>query len=510
MLRTLFAALALVCAASATTPTVTGSLCSGTRAIVTLTRVNSTDGIISTSSQAYTNGSFAATLQSGEDGSRYLVDIVCPSTRSTQYWIIPAVAGPLTTTQVSVASTVRIGPYYWDTTNNLWASSAAGINSAGGGGGGGSSTLSGLTDVSALSPSDKDALFYDSASGKWTKRTMAGGADGCLDFSTSPWNPAFLFSCLYTQAFPWTGYHDLSGGKIRLPESALGSLPTASSNPGKRYYVPPTTPTFTLPCVSGDCISNSTTWVSLNPRSDTWSDSAVSAEDEFVSGTGANGTVGALGWSLTSNGTITSQTHTNGDRNHPGIFRFGVASATVTGEHVMWLGSTAAAAHLSGLQTTSGWELRWRVRIPSTNQSAVTEAGTQYWVGVGAMASNAIAATVPTEGFFAHFTSGANGPWSLETLKAGAADAAAQASTSGNIALGTWYTIRIRSIAGNDGAVLISVNAGSGFETEKSFAVTSTTSLTPMVVVQTTAATASLPRQLDVDSFRFAELVTRY
>jgi hypothetical protein len=176
----------------------------------------------------------------------------------------------------------------------------------------------------------------------------------------------------------------------------------------------------------------------------------------------------------------------------------------------MWLGSTAAAAHLSGLQTTSGWELRWRVRIPSTNQSAVTEAGTQYWVGVGAMASNAIAATVPTEGFFAHFTSGANGPWSLETLKAGAADAAAQASTSGNIALGTWYTIRIRSIAGNDGAVLISVNAGSGFETEKSFAVTSTTSLTPMVVVQTTAATASLPRQLDVDSFRFAELVTRY
>jgi hypothetical protein len=202
MLRTLFAALALVCAASAATPTVTGSLCSGTRAIVTLTRVNSTDGIISTSSQAYTNGSFAATLQSGEDGSRYLVDIVCPSTRSTQYWIIPAVAGPLTTTQVSVASTVRIGPYYWDTTNNLWASSAAGINSAGGGGGGGSSTLSGLTDVSALSPSDKDALFYDSASGKWTKRTMAGGADGCLDFSTSPWNPAFLFSCLYTQAFP--------------------------------------------------------------------------------------------------------------------------------------------------------------------------------------------------------------------------------------------------------------------------------------------------------------------
>jgi hypothetical protein len=373
-------------------------------------------------------------------------------------------------------------------------------------------SLSALTDTAVSGPSDKDAMFFNSATSKWTKRTMAGGPTGCIDLTT-PWNPEFNLTCLPPQAFAWTGYHDFSGGKVRMPESALGSLPTASSNVGKRYYVTPAvTPTFNLPCVSGDCIATASGYVSLNPRSDTWGNSIFTTEDEFVSGTTANGTIGALGWSLTSNGSITSQTHVNGDRNHPGIFRFGVASATVTGEHVMWAGSTAAAPHFSGLQTTSGWELQFRVRFPTTNQSALTEAGTQYWVGIGSMTGAISATAVPTDGFFAHFTSGANGPWSLETWKAGAADAASQSSSSGNLALGTWYTIRIRSISGNDGTVLISVNAGSGFETEKSFAVTSTTSLAPMVIVQSTAATTTsgLPRQLDIDSFRFAELVTRY
>lgn len=185
MLRLSIAALALVCSAAASTVTVTGTLCSGSRAIVSLSRLNATDGIISTSSQAYTNGSFSNTLTSGEDGSRYQVDIVCPSTRSTQYWIIPAVAGPLTTTQVSVASSVRIGAYYWDTTNSVWASSAAGINSAGGVAPTDATIVTSDVTTNNVSTSKhgwapkapNDATKYLDGTGVWSSPTLSGSID---------------------------------------------------------------------------------------------------------------------------------------------------------------------------------------------------------------------------------------------------------------------------------------------------------------------------------------------
>jgi hypothetical protein len=257
--------------------------------------------------------------------------------------------------------------------------------------------------------------------------------------------------------------------------------------------------------------ANTAVAIAAAATTDQFQDNTSTVGDEFISGTSSTTTIGSLGWSLSNNGgAVTTAIFVNGDRNHPGIFRFGLQSGTVSGLNYLWLGPTAASPHYSGLQTTAGWEFRFRFRIPTTNQSALTEAGTQYWIGLGSTTGAFSATAVPTDGFFAHFTSGATGPWSLETWKAGSADAASQASTVGNLVLGTWYTVRIRSVTGSDGTVLISVNSGSGFETEKSFAVTSTQPLTPMFLVQSTAATASLPRQIDVDSFRVVESVVRY
>jgi hypothetical protein len=252
--------------------------------------------------------------------------------------------------------------------------------------------------------------------------------------------------------------------------------------------------------------------ISASGSTDLFGETTFQQTEEFAGGSGSTTSIGSLGWSNTVSGTATTAVAVTGDRNHVGVFRFGLTSATTTGANVLWLGPTTAAPHFAGLQTTSGWEFRFRLRFPTSNQSPFTEAGTQYWIGLASMSgAGTINSTVPIDGFLAHFTSGANGPWSLETLKAGSADAAAQLSTSGNLAAGTWYDIRIRSLAGNDGTVLMSVNAGSGWETEKSFAVTSTANLAPVFMVQSTAATTTsgLPRQIDAEYYKVIESVVR-
>jgi hypothetical protein len=588
MLRLILAALALVCsvAAQSTTVTVAGTLCSGQRAVVTLTRVNSTGGTITTSAQSYTNGAFSAPLISGEDGSRYEATIQCPGTKTAQTWLIPAVAGPLTPTQVSVGPDVRVGPYYWDTVNSIWSTSAAGINTTAGVINGttipsNAGTLPTQSDITAAvsgklaaptglsgTPATRfnattglleavpgvstDCVKVNGSSGTCgtgggsgtvvagtsgkisattvssttTVDTVAGTVAGIVDANTFSGLNKFTMLGLPVVSALVTADCDEStevGRGVVLTSAATGAkwhvceqLTSGPATYGWRAQgagLPACTPAQAIAGAASTCTMTpdvTAAAISASAASDLFGESTFQQTDDFASGSGSTTSIGSLGWSMTTSGTVTTAVYVNGDRNHPGLFRFGVAAATVTGANVLWVGPTTAAPHFSGLQTTGGWEFRFRLRFPTTNQSAFTEAGTQYWIGLASMSgSGAIAASVPIDGFLAHFTTGANGPWSLETLKAGAADAAAQSSTSGNLAAGTWYDIRIRSLAGNDGTVLMSVNAGSGWETEKSFAVTSTASLAPVFMVQTTAATASLPRQIDVDYYKVIESVVR-
>ena len=53
------------------------------------------------------------------------------------------------------------------------------------GGGGGSSTLTGLTDVNIVTPSDGEVLKYDNASGKWVNGTDNTGAGGSSNYANA-------------------------------------------------------------------------------------------------------------------------------------------------------------------------------------------------------------------------------------------------------------------------------------------------------------------------------------
>lgn len=54
---------------------------------------------------------------------------------------------------------------------------------AGGGGGGGSSTLAGLTDVEITTPTNGQALIYDSAASKWKNGSAGGGGTAQHNYS---------------------------------------------------------------------------------------------------------------------------------------------------------------------------------------------------------------------------------------------------------------------------------------------------------------------------------------
>jgi hypothetical protein len=99
----------------------------------------------------------------------------------------------------------------------------------------------------------------------------AGGTN-CLTFSRAafPWTMDINTSCVpeLTGANPWTGYNNFSGGQIRLPESTVASLPSASSNTGKEFIV--TDGASASDCSAGGgsafvnmCRSNGTAWVFL-------------------------------------------------------------------------------------------------------------------------------------------------------------------------------------------------------------------------------------------------------
>jgi hypothetical protein len=96
------------------------------------------------------------------------------------------------------------------------------------------------------------------------------GATGCMTQAKGANPPTydFVVGCLLTQAFAWTGYHNFSGGAIRLPESTIAGLPAASTNTGKEFIV--TDGASASDCTTGGgstvvnmCRSNGTIWVQI-------------------------------------------------------------------------------------------------------------------------------------------------------------------------------------------------------------------------------------------------------
>jgi hypothetical protein len=111
------------------------------------------------------------------------------------------------------------------------------LPNSGGGGGGGPITINGTTGTSF---------------------TYTTGTDSCIDW-TSPFAPTYNFACLMGRANTWSGANDYSGGRIRLPESALASIPAASSITGQIFRVTDSTATQACRASSVLCVSNGTT-----------------------------------------------------------------------------------------------------------------------------------------------------------------------------------------------------------------------------------------------------------
>jgi hypothetical protein len=217
------AALILVCSAYAqtnSTVTVAGTLCSGSNAKVQITLLNK-DGaqLSSTTPQIYTSGAFSAALVPGVDGSRYQVSVTCPAGQSIQYWLIPDVATSLTPAQVLVASDVRVGPYYWDTTNNKWASAAGGISGGGGG-------------VGVSLPTTTSLLKGNGAGG-------ASAATAKTDYAPATTGASILMADGaggFTNAVSGVNYAPATSGGFILKGNSLGG--SVSASPGVDYQAP--------------------------------------------------------------------------------------------------------------------------------------------------------------------------------------------------------------------------------------------------------------------------------
>lgn len=100
--------------------------------------------------------------------------------------------------------------------------------------------------------------------------SFEAGSTNCLAFTRTayPWTIDINTSCVpqLSAVNTWTGYNNFSGAQIRLPESTVSGLPSASSNTGKEFIV--TDGTSASDCSTGSgstvvnmCRSNGTSWV---------------------------------------------------------------------------------------------------------------------------------------------------------------------------------------------------------------------------------------------------------
>lgn len=95
----------------------------------------------------------------------------------------------------------------------------------------------------------------------------AVGASGALAVTSNTIDIVTSVLCVVSATCTWTGYQNMSGGQLRLPESTVASLPAAASNTGKVFRV--TDSATAGSCTSGSgsavtlCYSTGSAWAAL-------------------------------------------------------------------------------------------------------------------------------------------------------------------------------------------------------------------------------------------------------
>ena len=122
-----------------------------------------------------------------------------------------------------------------------------------------------------IGPSETPVLLsYNGTVFEVVNDSFEAGPTNCLSLTRTsfPWTIDINTSCLpeLTTANTFSGYNNFSGGQIRLPESTVGTLPSASANTGKEFIV--TDGASSSDCSTGGgsnvvsmCRSNGTAWV---------------------------------------------------------------------------------------------------------------------------------------------------------------------------------------------------------------------------------------------------------
>lgn len=163
--------------------------------------------------------------------------------------------------------------------------------------------------VGELAPNSTQVLLsYNGSAFQIVNDSFEAGGTNCLVFSriAYPWTIDINPSCVpeLTGANAFIGYNNFSGGQIRLPESTVASLPSASSNLGKEFIV--TDGMSSSDCATGGgaiavniCRSNGTTWVYLGSSSSPLTDAGGPGYGSWppfgIGASGANFTYGTGG-----------------------------------------------------------------------------------------------------------------------------------------------------------------------------------------------------------------------
>ena len=132
------------------------------------------------------------------------------------------------------------------------------LGNGGGGGTGGATALTDLVDVAVSSPTNGQALVYNSTSGKWTNQTIGGGGTDMATVwsnlaaaTNEQINASHLTNALsgYATSSDLTGYLPLSGGTMQVGTNAYQT--TKGINFGTSSHIGATASTLGLYCTGG-------------------------------------------------------------------------------------------------------------------------------------------------------------------------------------------------------------------------------------------------------------------
>ena len=132
------------------------------------------------------------------------------------------------------------------------------LGNGGGGGTGGATALTDLVDVAVSSPTNGQALVYNSTTGKWVNQTISGGGTDMATVwsnlaaaTNEQINASHLTNALsgYATSSDLTGYLPLSGGTMQVGTNAYQT--TKGINFGTSSHIGATASTLGLYCTGG-------------------------------------------------------------------------------------------------------------------------------------------------------------------------------------------------------------------------------------------------------------------